>query len=670
MVRHIALSVVFTFSAAGLPAQGTPLFVAHVDFDAWRAGYPQSRLAQMLADPAVQPAWRSIVQMIEGTAEGLDIDALLPLLTGQAVVAVMDPGGAASPTASVGFLQAGGTQALRAWIQGTAPLMPPESVLDQGNTLVFGEDAALRQMIAGRLPQGPAAFSLEPASDAFLALRVNLGAILADIAESSALAGRPSPAAQLGFGNAHALAASIAFDGPGMRSQGRLDFNGPRTGIPSFLGPDAPFAFLDLAPQTTRSFAGLHITPPAQIAAWIDQTFGPQVLQGPAQAVQNVLQLDLREQLLPAIGGEIAYVSTAEPGPLGAGMALILAANDPATLERFASAAALMAASSLQAPFATPGQPAQTAPPQITPVTQGSVTYSTVPIMGQSVCFGTVRGHFVLASSQTLMNSIIATGDGGANVRQSEAWQAMSAGLAESGAMIRLTDMRPDPSSGAMLAQMLPMMAMGAPPEAQPLFAALPAVLQHLGQSASVVTAAPESIAFEGHSNSAIEVGAMPAVLAAIAVPNFLEARGRARVSRVRADLRSLATALEAYHIDNSSYPVWTMGNAPDSIAPDNALLATMPVFGTRAPSSLTTPIAYVAHQFEDPFNRAGGPFSYYTDGPGWILLSPGPDGDFNVNPQRDYSSAVAQPSAELLQRAYDPTNGTVSAGDVFRVRQ
>jgi len=70
MVRRIALSVVFTFSAAGLPAQGTPLFVAHVDFDAWRAGYPQSRLAQMLADPAVQPAWRSIVQMIEGNGGG------------------------------------------------------------------------------------------------------------------------------------------------------------------------------------------------------------------------------------------------------------------------------------------------------------------------------------------------------------------------------------------------------------------------------------------------------------------------------------------------------------------------------------------------------------------------------------------------------------------------
>jgi type II secretory pathway pseudopilin PulG len=47
-------------------------------------------------------------------------------------------------------------------------------------------------------------------------------------------------------------------------------------------------------------------------------------------------------------------------------------------------------------------------------------------------------------------------------------------------------------------------------------------------------------------------VVAIIAILAAIAVPNFLEAQTRAKVSRTHADMRSLATALEAYAVDNS----------------------------------------------------------------------------------------------------------------------
>jgi len=50
-------------------------------------------------------------------------------------------------------------------------------------------------------------------------------------------------------------------------------------------------------------------------------------------------------------------------------------------------------------------------------------------------------------------------------------------------------------------------------------------------------------------------VVAIIAILAAIAVPNFLEAQTRAKVSRVQSDLRSVATALEAYRIDSNRYP-------------------------------------------------------------------------------------------------------------------
>ncbi|HOE96365.1 MAG TPA: prepilin-type N-terminal cleavage/methylation domain-containing protein [Candidatus Sumerlaeota bacterium] len=45
-------------------------------------------------------------------------------------------------------------------------------------------------------------------------------------------------------------------------------------------------------------------------------------------------------------------------------------------------------------------------------------------------------------------------------------------------------------------------------------------------------------------------VVAIIAILAAIAVPNFLEAQVRAKVTRVHADFRTLATALEAYQVE------------------------------------------------------------------------------------------------------------------------
>jgi Tfp pilus assembly protein PilE len=41
------------------------------------------------------------------------------------------------------------------------------------------------------------------------------------------------------------------------------------------------------------------------------------------------------------------------------------------------------------------------------------------------------------------------------------------------------------------------------------------------------------------------------AILAAIALPNFLEAQNRAKVSRVFAEMRTHATALESYRVDN-----------------------------------------------------------------------------------------------------------------------
>ncbi|MCC5877314.1 MAG: prepilin-type N-terminal cleavage/methylation domain-containing protein [Candidatus Sumerlaeia bacterium] len=204
-------------------------------------------------------------------------------------------------------------------------------------------------------------------------------------------------------------------------------------------------------------------------------------------------------------------------------------------------------------------------------------------------------------------------------------------------------------------------------------------------------------------------VVAIIAILAAIAVPNFLEAQVRSKVSRVRSDHRSLATAIETYYVDNNQYPAWTsqfaqsadqgyyQGTTPQNFGATFRIRST----ATERLLTLTTPIAYVTSYFPDPFaDVRGTTFRYFSDGRGWILGSFGPNvnqaaggnlkwhnaasANFNINTRAAnsietiYDSRVSQPSELLIAGGepnqpaftYDPTNGTVSAGDVWRVKQ
>ncbi len=173
-------------------------------------------------------------------------------------------------------------------------------------------------------------------------------------------------------------------------------------------------------------------------------------------------------------------------------------------------------------------------------------------------------------------------------------------------------------------------------------------------------------------------------ILAAIAVPNFLEAQTRAGASRVRADLRILATAIESYHIDNNEFPAATtlpeMTHDFDRLDETARQQEQIPTFARRnwhtdedpGVKSLTTPVAYLTRMFPDPFaSPAGMGFRYWTDGGGWIVWSSGPDKEYAItDPSEVYSSDEPQPSDALLHRSWDPTNGTISPGDIWRVRQ
>src|SRR5215213_7337655 len=81
-------------------------------------------------------------------------------------------------------------------------------------------------------------------------------------------------------------------------------------------------------------------------------------------------------------------------------------------------------------------------------------------------------------------------------------------------------------------------------------------------------------------------VVAIIAILAAIAVPNFLEAQMRAKVSRAKSDMRTMATAIEAKSVDK---------NGRYSYCPSSRWI-------TPNLKSLTSPVAYITSLPQDPF--------------------------------------------------------------------
>ncbi|MGC9327129.1 MAG: type II secretion system protein [Candidatus Hinthialibacter sp.] len=174
-------------------------------------------------------------------------------------------------------------------------------------------------------------------------------------------------------------------------------------------------------------------------------------------------------------------------------------------------------------------------------------------------------------------------------------------------------------------------------------------------------------------------VVAIIGILAAIAVPNFLNAQVRAKVSRVQGDFKALSTALEMYKLDTGRY-ISRQNNVswPWRFRP------------------LTTPVSYISQaRWPDPFapkgyvTPDGDPINYCYESNGWpenpvnymhkkcnnspheflhgkgdsyawALISAGPDVDLNVD-------AGARGYPQDVFFLYDSSNGTTSAGDIIR---
>jgi prepilin-type N-terminal cleavage/methylation domain-containing protein len=191
-------------------------------------------------------------------------------------------------------------------------------------------------------------------------------------------------------------------------------------------------------------------------------------------------------------------------------------------------------------------------------------------------------------------------------------------------------------------------------------------------------------------------VVAIIAILAAIAVPNFLEAQTRSKIARTQSDMRTMNTAVEAYKIDTNLYPV-----------PAAVMLATKTVVDPMftymhdqydhnfLSGSITTPIAYITYLPRDVFSDRGLPpapeqsYIYYMNWEytlrlaakagatlndaqqfrsnaygSWVMFSCGPDLD-----RKDVAPAKVGPKG-VINGIYDPSNGTLSNGDIVRTQR
>lgn len=203
-------------------------------------------------------------------------------------------------------------------------------------------------------------------------------------------------------------------------------------------------------------------------------------------------------------------------------------------------------------------------------------------------------------------------------------------------------------------------------------------------------------------------VVAIIAILAAIAVPNFLDAQVRAKVSRVKSDMRSLATAIESYAASETRPPLgyWSWRSMCGWQDGSQTLDSVQPL------KKLTTPIAYISKLPKDVFSEQSGIISYdgnsltfnslcptvnywyetsspvgstanmgdnrnrgslydmHVNGIKWVLDSPGPSlkrMDYAWMLWGDSSTACYPYTFDM---PYDPTNGTRSLGQIMRTNQ
>ena len=198
-------------------------------------------------------------------------------------------------------------------------------------------------------------------------------------------------------------------------------------------------------------------------------------------------------------------------------------------------------------------------------------------------------------------------------------------------------------------------------------------------------------------------VVAIIGILAAIAVPNFLNAQVRAKVARSYADMRSIGTAIESLRVDKGVMLVdlwdddyeWATERINDIFNGAGYQSSQLQRSSQDVLAPLTTPIAYMGSVPNDPFipsgvtehggNRSGVVFHSYVYGDletkdadigGFYIRYYNPKlnttNEFGIRPLQPFEWVLLgwgpdkqMDSAGLWGLPYNSSNGLVSYGEV-----
>jgi general secretion pathway protein G len=135
-------------------------------------------------------------------------------------------------------------------------------------------------------------------------------------------------------------------------------------------------------------------------------------------------------------------------------------------------------------------------------------------------------------------------------------------------------------------------------------------------------------------------------ILAAIAIPNLLNALQRGKQKRTMSDMRALATAIEAYAVDNSQYPVATSCPTGVTAMVSGAVALDAASFSKLSPTYLAQP---------PKIDGWGGFFQYSNDTTNYAILSTGSDKtrqglNANCGTTTDFNSDIVYANGTFIQ--------------------
>jgi general secretion pathway protein G len=249
---------------------------------------------------------------------------------------------------------------------------------------------------------------------------------------------------------------------------------------------------------------------------------------------------------------------------------------------------------SLVMPFDVPAEPQEGAPP---------------PPPQVNLFYGFREGVFAVGASPQFVQEVLSPGEEAGHLPAGEDFARVFAHLdrqPQSMSYINVPKIR-----SMVESSMVVQAAINSNPEARQFidFLMTPEFMgMGIGSTAVEVDGGTRTTSF---GPSALVGGQLQAgILAAIAVPNFLNAVDRGKQTRTLSDVRSIGTAVEAYAIDNNVYP-----------APGEGWM----IVDALEPSLVPTYLSTLTTE-----NAWGHALMYWSDGESYRIASPGKDGEMD----------------------------------------